>query len=88
MCKNIARIADILKEDDRYLCRLIAEWMGIPKTTVQQILCEDLQKWKLCTWFVPHALTAKQKEQCLNHAYDLIETIENDSNFLGLHNYQ
>ncbi len=63
MHKNIVNVADILKEDRRSLCRLIAEWTGIPKTIVQLILCEDLQKWKLCTWFVPHALTAKQKEQ-------------------------
>ncbi len=39
--ENIARVADILKEDRRSLCRLIAEWTGIPKTIVQQILCED-----------------------------------------------
>ncbi len=57
--ENIAHIADILKEDRRSSCRLIAEQMGIPKTIVQQILCEDLQKWKLTMRFVPHALTAK-----------------------------
>ncbi len=42
--KNIARIADILKEDCQFLCILIAEWTGIPKTIVQQNLYEDLQK--------------------------------------------
>ncbi len=50
--KNIARIADILKEDCRSLCRLITERMGIPKTIVQQILREDLQKWKHCAGIV------------------------------------
>ncbi len=40
--KNIARVVDILKEDHRSLCRLIAEQMGIPKTIVQQILRKDL----------------------------------------------
>ncbi len=44
MRKNIACVADILKEDRRSLHRLIAERMGIPKTIVQEILCEDLQK--------------------------------------------
>ncbi len=29
-----------------------------------------------------HAMTAEQKEQCLNHAYNLIETIKDDPNFL------
>ncbi len=31
---------------------------------------------------MPHALTANQKEQCLNHAYNLLETIKSDPNFL------
>ncbi len=31
---------------------------------------------------VLHALTAEQKEQRLNHAYDLIETIKSDINVL------
>ncbi len=51
---------------------------------MQQILLEDLQKWKLFAWFVPHALTAKQKEQHLNPAYDLIKMIRSDPNFLAL----
>ncbi len=36
-----------------------------------------------CMRFVPHALTAEQKEQQrLNHTYDLTETIKSDPNFL------
>ncbi len=71
--KNIARIVNILKEDHWSLYRLIAEWMRIPNTIVQQVLRKALQKWKRCVWFVPHALTAKQKEQRLNHAYTLLK---------------
>ncbi len=41
-CENIARTVDILKEDRWSSCRLIAEWMGISKTNVQQILHDDL----------------------------------------------
>ncbi len=44
MHENTAHVADILKEDHWFLCRFIAEWMGISKTIMQQILCEDLQK--------------------------------------------
>ncbi len=80
--ENIAHIADILKEDHWCCCRHIAERMGIPKTIAQQILREDLQKWKLYVWFVPLVLTAEQKEQHFNHAYDLIETIKSDPNIL------
>ncbi len=31
---------------------------------------------------MPHALTTEQKEQCLNHVYNLIETIKSDPNFM------
>ncbi len=75
--QNIARVADILKEDCRSSCRLTAEWMGISKTIMQQILCEDLQKRILYVQFVPYTLTAKQKEQRLNHTWD------RDPNFSG-----
>ncbi len=51
------------------------------KTTMQQTLQEDLQKWKPCMRFVLHALTTEQTEQRLNHAYYLIETIKSDPNF-------
>ncbi len=84
MRKNIARVANISREDRQSLRRLIAEQTGIPKTVVRQILWEDLQKQKLCTQFVPHALTAEQKEHCLNRAYDLIEMIKSNPNFLDL----
>ncbi len=53
--KNIARVADILKEDCQSPCRLIAERMEMLKPIVQKNLLEDLQKWKLCAQFVPHA---------------------------------
>ncbi len=62
-CENIVPLADILKKDRWSSCKLIAEWTGIPKTIVQQILRKDLQKQKLCTRFVLYALTAEQKEQ-------------------------
>ncbi len=80
--ENIVRIADILKEDRRSSCRLIAEWIGIPKIIVQQILREDLQKRTLCARFVLHTLTAELKERRLNHVYGLIEMIESNPNFL------
>ncbi len=40
--ENIARVADVLKEDRRSSCKLIAKWTRIQKIIVQQILCADL----------------------------------------------
>ncbi len=82
MRENIARIADILKEDRRSFYRLITKWTRIPKTIVQKILCEDLQKWKLCFGLCHMHWQPNKKNQRLNHAYDLIETIKRDPNFL------
>ncbi len=81
--ENIAHVADILNEGRQSSCRLIAERMRIPKIIVQQILREHLQKRKLCAQFAPHALTAKQKKQYLNHTDYLIEAMKSDPNFLG-----
>ncbi len=51
--------------------RMIAENTRIPKTIVHRISSDDLKKRKLCAWFVPHALTTEQWEQCMIHAKDL-----------------
>ncbi len=44
MCKNIARVAPVLKDNHRASCRMIAENTGIPKTIVHRILSDDLKK--------------------------------------------
>jgi len=53
----------MVKEDRNVTSRLIADTLGIPKTVVLRILREDLKKQKLCSRFVPHALTQEQMEE-------------------------
>jgi ribosomal protein S25 len=55
--ENIAAIDKMVKEDRHVTSRLIADTLGIPKTVVLWILRVDLKKQKLCSRFVPHALT-------------------------------
>ncbi len=43
MCENIAHVVDILKEDRRSSCRLIAERTGIPKNIEQHDEMEILR---------------------------------------------
>jgi len=55
---NIAAVVDKMVEEDRNVTsRLIADTLGIPNTVVLRILREDLEKLKVCSRFVPHALT-------------------------------
>jgi len=59
---NIAAVGKMVKEDRNVTSLLIADTIGIPKTVVLRILKEDLKKRKLCSRFVPHALSQEQME--------------------------
>ena len=41
--------------------KLTAEELGISKDTAHTIVRDDLDKRKICSWFVPHTFTDKQK---------------------------
>ena len=60
---NMATVDKMAKEDRKVTSWLIADILGIPKTVVLQILREDLKKRKLCSRFVPHALTQEQMDE-------------------------
>ena len=55
---------------------------SIPKTVVQRILRGDLKKRKMCSRFVPHALTREQMEERVAACQDLLNMINGDKNFL------
>jgi len=67
--ENIVRIAAVLKEHRCAGCRLVEELTGIPKTIVQRMIRNDLQKRKFCARFVPHAQTAEQRQQRITHTH-------------------
>jgi len=74
----------MVKEDRNVTSRLIADTctLGIPKTVVVRILREDLKKRKLCSRFVPHALTREQMDERVAACQDLLNVINGDKNFL------
>jgi hypothetical protein len=61
-------VADFLEADCRVTCKEISQATGIPPTSVFYILTSDLQKRKTCGRWVPHCLTAEQKQKCLDIA--------------------
>ena len=56
--------------------------LGIPKTTVSEILTRDLGMKHVVAKFVPWLLLPEQKEQCAAVANDLIQTATNGPDFL------
>ena len=78
---NIAAVDKAVKEDRNVTSRLTADTLGIPKTIVLRILREDLKKRKLCSKFVPHALTREQMDERVSECQDLLNMINGD-NFL------
>lgn len=79
--ENVARVADALKADRNTSCRLIEEQTGIPKSTAQRIIRQDLQKKKICARFVPHALTSEQRKQRVAHSHELLKMAKTHQNF-------
>ena len=79
---NIAAVGKMVKEDRNVTSWLVADKMGIPKTVVLRILRDDLKKRKLCSRFVPHALSQEQMEERVAICQDLLNMINGDKNFL------
>jgi len=79
---NMAAVDKMAKEDRNMTSRLRADTLGIPKTVVLWILRDDLKKRKLCSTFVPHALTREQMDERVAACQDLLNMINGDKNFL------
>ena len=72
----------LVKNDRQIATRMIAESLNIPKTVVLRILEEDLRKRELCARYVPHSLTAAQREDRVTSCQDIIAMADADKNFL------
>jgi hypothetical protein len=62
---------------------MIAESLNILKTVVLQILKDSLAKRKLCARFVPHSLTAEQREDRVTSCQDIIAMADADKQFFN-----
>ena len=56
--------------------------LGIPKTTVSEILMQDLGMKRVVAKFIPWLLLPEQKEHCAAVANDLIQITVNEPDFL------
>jgi transposase len=59
--ENIQHVHNLVMSDHRITTRIITDKLGISKGSVQTILKEDLNMWKLCAKIVLKVLTQEQK---------------------------
>jgi len=78
---NVEKISQLLLQNCHLSLRMLADELNIGKDTVRRIVVEDLRKWKICSHFVPHSLTAEQKDRRIAACRDLIATADSDSEF-------
>jgi hypothetical protein len=63
--KNVSRFRDLLNTDRRMSVRMIEDTLSIPKTTVHDIVTDNLHMRKVCAKMVPKLLTDDTQEQLL-----------------------
>jgi hypothetical protein len=68
-------------QDRRITTRLLGERLGVGKEAARQILERDLQKRKICSRVVPHALTAEQRAHRVQCCLSFIEFVAGDESW-------
>jgi [histone H3]-lysine36 N-dimethyltransferase SETMAR len=79
---NIERVRAAIMEDRRLTVRELEDDLGIPKTTVFEILRDELGLRRVSAKFVPRLLSTDQKENRLAVADELFEVANDDPNFM------
>jgi hypothetical protein len=80
--KNAEHLLAANNKNRRLTVRELEEDLGIPRTIVSEILMEELGMKRVVAKFVPRLLSQEQMELRAKVAQDLIETTNNDPDFL------
>jgi len=81
--ETVARIQELIRQDQRWTIHDIAEEVGIGYGTCQQVLMEELGMHHVAAKFVPRILTADQKQQRVNICTELCQLASSDVTFLS-----
>ena len=79
---NVEQVKSLVRSDRRLTIRLIAEQLNLNKSTVHDVLKNNLQMRKVSAKLVSKNLTVQQKDNRKDIYTDFIERIEQDPNFL------
>ena len=80
--ENIERVRLAIEGDRRLTVRELENDLGIPKTTVWEILNQILGMTRVCAKFIPKLLTTEQKDFRSEIAQDNLEIVSDDENVL------
>ena len=80
--ENIERVRLAIEGDRRSTIRELENDLGIPKTTVWEILNKILGMTRVCAKFIPKLLTTEQKDLRSEIAQDNLEMLSDDENVL------
>ena len=80
--ENIERVRLAIEGDRRLTVRELENDLGIPKTTVWEILNKILAMTRVCAKFLSKLLTIEQKDLRSEIAQDDLEMVSDDENFL------
>ena len=80
--ENVERAKSLVRSDRRLTIRLIAEQLNLNKSTVHDVLTNDLEMRKISAKLVPKNLTVQQKDNRKDICIDIIERIEHEPDFL------
>ena len=72
-----------IQEERCVTVRMMADEFGVNRETIHQILVEELDKRKVASRFVPHALSHDQRHERVQYAKDIIKTPRRNKNFLN-----
>ena len=80
--ENIERVRLAIEGDRRLTVRELENDLGIPKTTVSEILHKILGMTCVCAKFIPKLLTTEQKDLRSEIAQDNLEMVSDEANVL------
>jgi histone-lysine N-methyltransferase SETMAR len=79
---NISKVSELISSDRRRTVRELAEMTGIPKTTVDRILVQDLQLKCVSARWVPHLLTDENRAERVRCARNFFRMMRSNPGFL------
>ena len=80
--ENIERVRLAIEGERRLTVRELENDLGIPETTVWEILNKILGMTRVCAKFIPKLLTTEQKDFRSEIAQDNLEMVRDDENVL------
>lgn len=76
--ENVDRIRDFVRSDGRLTVTIIGEQLNLTRTTIHQVLTNELGMRKVCMKTVPKNLSQDQKTNRRETSLEFLERIVND----------